>query len=630
MSEVHQKTENDSKTGFSENESNSSIKTKVLAPMSTLRKIGPILWNSAPGWTVIATTLVLLEIVFGLATLYLIKQLIDVLTVANSQAVDSNYLNDVTWAVIYTAAATLGFLLCRSLSGLAREAQGACVADYVDRQMHGSALTADLSFYESPLYFDTLQRARQSGNQRPAQVVSNVLMLLKNLVMLGGITVLLATINIMLLPLLLIAIIPALLVRLHFTRKLYTWRRERTPQERRAGYLDWLITSDIHAKEIRLNQIGPSLRDRYSSIRTRLRAEKLNISTRRTTYETLTGIVSTVVFFSALAYLAWQTTDGGNTLGDLVLFLLVFQRAQNTGQELIGQISRFFEDHLYIGQLFDFLEVKPSISSPENPVPSDPSDTDELRVSNVSFSYPGADKIVLKNIDMRLEPGKVVAIVGANGCGKTTLIKLLCRLYDPTDGNIRVGDVNAREYDLDDYRRQFSVIFQDFSRYHETVDSNIRFGDIRLDAGDPALAEAARQSGADSFIRELPNEYQTLLGRMFDGGVELSIGQWQKIALARAFLRPSRFIILDEPTSAMDPSAEFELFENFRERIGNRAALVISHRLSTIRLADYVYVMDQGSIVEQGTHDQLFEQKGLYFNAFQKQGKYYRMSESVA
>jgi len=441
--------------------------------------------------------------------------------------------------------------------------------------------------------------------------------------------VLLATINIMLLPLLLIAIIPALLVRLHFTRKLYTWRRERTPQERRAGYLDWLITSDIHAKEIRLNQIGPSLRDRYSSIRTRLRAEKLNISTRRTTYETLTGIVSTVVFFSALAYLAWQTTDGGNTLGDLVLFLLVFQRAQNTGQELIGQISRFFEDHLYIGQLFDFLEVKPSISSPENPVPSDPSDTDELRVSNVSFSYPGADKIVLKNIDMRLEPGKVVAIVGANGCGKTTLIKLLCRLYDPTDGNIRVGDVNAREYDLDDYRRQFSVIFQDFSRYHETVDSNIRFGDIRLDAGDPALAEAARQSGADSFIRELPNEYQTLLGRMFDGGVELSIGQWQKIALARAFLRPSRFIILDEPTSAMDPSAEFELFENFRERIGNRAALVISHRLSTIRLADYVYVMDQGSIVEQGTHDQLFEQKGLYFNAFQKQGKYYRMSESV-
>jgi len=597
--------------------------------MATLKKIGPILWNSAPGWTIIATSLALLEIAFGLATLYLIKQLVDTLTSAGTASIDPAFLDTVFRAVAYTALSTLGFLICRSLSGLAREAQGACVADYVDRLMHGKALVADLSFYESPLYFDTLQRARQSGNQRPAQVVANLLMLGKNLVMLAGITFLLITINGLLLPILLLAIIPALFVRLHFTRVTYRWRRERTPLERRAGYLDWLMTSDIHAKEIRLNQIGHSLQDRYSAIRSRLRSEQLRINARRTTYETLTGIISTLVFFAALAYLAWQTTSGTNSLGDLVLFLLVFQRAQSTGQALIGEVSRFVEDHLYIGQLFEFLDVQPEIASPDQKSTAQDAPDVSLVVRNVNFSYPGVEKQVLSNIDFRLDPGKVVAVVGANGCGKTTLIKLLCRLYDPSQGVIEVGGVNAREFDLEEYRRLFSVIFQDYSRYHDTVDSNIRFGDIRLGPGDPALAEAARLSGADAFIQGLPNGYDTLLGRMFEGGVELSLGQWQRIALARAFLRPSRFIILDEPTSALDPNAEYELFENFRERIGNRAAVVISHRLSTIRLADYVYVMDAGEIVEQGTHDELFRMEGVYFNAFQKQGKYYRMPTSI-
>jgi ATP-binding cassette subfamily B protein len=599
------------------------LRQRVVDPFRTLGRILPLLWQSAPGWTLLATVLAVGEIVFGLAVLYLIKQLVDVLSTGNLGSNEAGHLEEVIRAVVQTGLATLGFLVARSLSGLAREAQAGLVADHVDRRMHSSAIAADLAFYESPQYFDTLQRARQSGNQRPAQVVANLLMLLKNLVMMAGITALLVTIHAVLLPILLIAIIPALLVRLHFTRKIYLWRRERTPLERQASYLDWLMTSDIHAKEIRLCQIGPSLQDRYSSIRTRLRNERLRINSRQTTFETLTGSVSTLIFFSALAFLAFETSRGNSSLGDLVLFLLVFQRAQSTGQELISQITRFFEDHLYISQLFEFLELEPGIDSPEEPVVPNGEGSPTLTLKKVSFTYPGADKQVLKDIDMSLESGKIVALVGANGCGKTTLIKLLCRLYDPTTGVIEVAGQDARSLELEAYRQQFSVIFQDYSRFHDTAESNIRFGDIRLHPGDPAIREAARRSGADDLIQELPKGYETLLGRMFEGGVELSLGQWQKIALARAFLRPSRFIILDEPTSAMDPNAESELFRNFKERIGARAALVISHRLSTIRMADYIYVLDGGQIVEQGTHEELMALGGAYHSSFSKQAENY-------
>lgn len=595
----------------------------MVDPFRTLGRILPLLWRSAPGWTIAATVLAVCEIVFGLAVLYLIKQLVDVLSAGELAAIEPGSLDAVVRAVIYTGLATLGFLLARSLSGLAREAQAGLVADHVDRQMHGSAIAADLAFYESPQYFDTLQRARQSGNQRPAQVVANLLMLFKNLVLLAGITALLVTIHALLLPILLIAIIPALLVRMHFTRKLFLWRRDRTPMERQASYLDWLMTSDIHAKEIRLCQIGSDLQDRYSSIRTRLRDERLRINARRTTFETLTGVISTLVFFSALGFLAIETAGGGNSLGDLVLFLLVFQRAQSTGQELIGQISRFFEDHLYISQLFEFLELKPLISSPDKAVFPDSTPPSRLLVRDVSFSYPGAEKQVLKNIDLSLESGKIVALVGANGCGKTTLIKLLCRLYDPTTGAIEVDGQDARCMDLDAYRQQFSVIFQDYSRFHDTAETNIRFGDIRLQPGNPSIRAAARLSGADDLIQDLPRGYETRLGRMFEGGVELSLGQWQKVALARAFLRPSKFIILDEPTSAMDPNAESELFRNFKERIGGRAALVISHRLSTIRMADYIYVLAGGEIIEHGTHDALMALGGSYHSAFSTQARNY-------
>lgn len=601
---------------------------RLVAPLATLQRIFPILWASSPRWTVVATVLMAVEIAFGLAVLFLLKQLVDVVTTMLGSGAPSNGIQAVLWTVAATGFCSLGFLLARGYSGLAREAQGLQVADAIDQEIHYRAVRADLAFYESPRYFDTLQRARQSGSQRPVQVVSNLMMLVKNTLMLAAVVVLLATINWMLLPLLVIAIVPALLVRVHFTRYLYEWQRRRTQMERRAGYLDWLLTSDINAKELRLNQLGDFLRERYVELKKTIRHERMAITKRRTGVEMMVAAVATAAFFSALAYLAWETSEGRNSVGELVLFLLVFQRAQSMGQELVGQLSKLYEDHLYIGLLFEFLDVRPVIAEPDVPKRLPERMREGVSLENVSFRYPGTDVDVLKNVSLSIRPGQVVALVGANGSGKTSLIKLLCRLYDPTSGRITLDGVDAREFSLEEYRREFSVIFQDYGKYADTVRNNIRYGDIRQPEDTSLVEQAGVKSGADAFIQSLDKGYDTALTRMFDEGRELSIGQWQKVALARAFMHQSEVIILDEPTSALDPGAEFDLFANFRERIDHRAALVISHRLSTVRMADYIYVLDGGEIREEGTHDDLIRQGGMYCELFSQQAYHYREVEA--
>jgi ATP-binding cassette subfamily B protein len=285
-----------------------------------------------------------------------------------------------------------------------------------------------------------------------------------------------------------------------------------------------------------------------------------------------------------------------------------------------------YEDHLYLGQLFEFLDVEATLSQPANPLVVPRPMAKGIVIDKVTFQYPGSPKVALKDISLTIAPGQVIALVGANGSGKTTLIKVICRLYDPTQGKIWLDGTDVQQFDLDDYRRVFSVTFQDYAKYSLTVRDNIRFGDISLPKDSPAIPQAAVTSGADEFIRQLRYGYDTQLSRTFDEGEELSIGQWQKIALARAFLKQSQVVVLDEPTSALDANAEYELFQNFRDRIAHRAAIVISHRLSTVRQADYIYVLDRGQIVEEGTHDALMHHNSIYKRMFERQGFYYQNS----
>ena len=601
-----------------------NLLAKLGGPLQALRRILPLLWTSAPRWTVLSAALMAVEIVSGLGVLYLIKRLIDSVQALLGADGAAAGLQPVLLAVALTGACTLVFLVSRSLAGLARETQGMLVAEHVDRLIHERAVAADLAFYESPRYFDTLQRAREAGNQRPAQVVGNLLMLARNLAMLAAVLLLMLSIHWLLLPTLLLAVIPALVVRIRHTRRLYDWRRRRTQMERQAGYLDWLLTSDYHAKEVRLNRLGDHLMRLYAELRRAIRTEHLGLSRRRALLELAAAAFATVAFFGALAFLATQTAAGLLSVGDLVLFLLVFQRAQGTGQEVVQQISTLYEDQLYLGLLFEFLDIRPALAEPAQPVEVPAALSDGLRLEGVSFRYPGTDRDVLTGVNLHLPPGRITALVGANGSGKTTLIKLLCRLYDPTAGRITLDGIDIRSFRLEDYRRVFSVIFQDHSHYASSVRENIRFGDVRLPPDTPRVVEAGVQSGADAFVRELKAGYDTRLTRMFDDGVEISLGQWQKIALARAFVPDSRLVILDEPTSSLDPSAEYELFRDFPQTIGRRAALVISHRLSTIRQSDHIYVLEQGRVREHGTHEQLMATEGPYRDLFSRQAHFYR------
>lgn len=587
------------------------------------RRILALLWQASPRWTLISSLLMGLEILLGIGLLYLLKRLVDVITFSLAEG-EGMQLAPVLLFVGLTAACSVGFMGARALARVAREAQSMEVADHVDGRIHAQAVGLDFSFYESPRYFDTLQRARMAGGARPAQVVTNLMQLGRGLLMLGAITVLLATISWMLLPILLVAVLPALLVRLLFTRELHQWQRRRTQLERRSGYLDTLLTSDFHAKELRLNQLGHFLIEQFRAIRQQIRSEQMRIIQRSSRNEFLAGGFASLVFFLALGVLAWQTAEGANSVGDLVLFLLILQRAQSTGQELVSQASRLYEDHLYMGMLFEFFDVRPRVAEPEAPLALPERPRQGFRVEHLHFAYPNTEREVLRDINLEIRPGQIIALVGGNGSGKTSLIKLLCRLYDPDGGRILLDGTDIRHFESEAYRRQLSVIFQDYGRYADTVRENIRFGDVSSPRDTPLVAEAAEKAGAMEFIQALPRGLDTRLSRMFDDGVDISVGQWQRIALARAFMHRSNLVILDEPTSSMDPGAEFALFENFRERIGERSALIISHRLSTVRMADYIYVLDDGEIREQGTHDELMARAGHYAKLFSMQAYHYR------
>jgi ATP-binding cassette subfamily B protein len=410
--------------------------------------------------------------------------------------------------------------------------------------------------------------------------------------------------------------------RLYFTRKLFDWRMKTAQLERRAGYLDWMLTSNTHAKELRLNRLGDHFSAIYAGLRGQIRDEHLALEQRRLFADLVVAAAGTGIFIVAAGYLTTLAFTGALSIGQVVLFVLLLRRAEASGNEAVSSLSRLVDDHLYLGRLFDFLETKPDIIAKHRD--EAPRLGSGIQLEGVGFRYEGASRPAVERLDLTLKPGQIVALVGQNGSGKTTLIKLLTRLYDPSEGRITLDGRDIRDFDPVRYRSLFSVIFQDFAMYPDTVAENIRYGDVSLPEASDAVQRAACLAGADGFIRELPLGYNTQLSKLFENGHDLSLGQWQRVALARAFFPRAPFIIMDEPTSAVDPAAEFELFENFRERLDGRGALIISHRLSTVRQADYTYVLADGRIQEHGTHDELIARKGAYAHLFSQQAKHYQ------
>ena len=421
-----------------------------------------------------------------------------------------------------------------------------------------------------------------------------------------------------------VAVIAGTAVRLKYTGKMYRWQREQTATERQAGYLNWMLTDISHAKEIRLFDLGPLFIRRFRDLRRKLRQGRLSIARRRSIADFGAQTFATGAIYSVYAYLAYQAIGGKITFGDLAMFYQAFQRVQGSIHGILNNLAGLYEDNLFLSNLYEFLDLKRTVIEPLHAIPVPQPMQRGIVLDHVSFQYPAGTRKVFEDISLTIRPGEVAALVGENGSGKTTLIKLLCRLYDPTGGTITMDGVDLRQFATKALRREIAIIFQDYAHYHLTARENIWFGNIDLPPDHEQVIAAARRAGADDIIRSLPHGYETILGKRFEHGEELSIGEWQKVALARAFMRDAQIIVLDEPTSSMDAKAEYEVFQSFRQLVSGRTAILISHRFSTVRMADRIYVLKQGSVIEGGTHEELIKRQGVYADLFEKQARSYR------
>lgn len=577
-----------------------------------------LVWKSSPKWTLINAALVVAQGLLPLAGLYLMKQIVDAVTAGITAPHKAAGFEPVLFWIILAGGVALLTALTRSLGDLAGETQSQIITDAVSDRLHSQSISIDLQYYEDPRLQDTLHRAQQEAPFRPTRILQGLINIIQNSLSLGGVVVLLLSFNFLLALLILAAALPTGLIRLLFARRAYHFEQELTEQERKAWYYHFLMTDPGPAKEVRLFGLGPLFQTRFRGLRKSLREGRLAFKGQRSWMDFLAQSLATLAVFGSLALIAHRTLQGAISLGSLVIYYQGFQLGLGSFQAVLRGLVGLYEDNLFLSNFYRFLDLRPKVEIPAHPR-TVPSPIREIHFRGVEFHYPGKQLKVLTAIDLTLHPGKIIALVGENGSGKTTLAKLLCRLYDPTEGAITVNGFDLREFDPVAWRKGIGILFQDYTHYYLTAAENIGLGKVEENPTQGEITRAACLSGADPVIQGLPEGYDTVLGTWFEGGQELSTGQWQKIALARTFIREAPVLVLDEPTSSLDPLAEEELFRHFKEVVRDRMGILISHRYSTVRLADRVYVLDQGRIIEEGRPEELVRGGGRYSRLFEGQ-----------
>ncbi|MET4082120.1 ATP-binding cassette subfamily B protein [Pedobacter sp. UYP30] len=589
-------------------------KVKKFRTNLNLKKTFTLVWTAAKGWMIASIVMILVETVLFLGSLYALKLLVD--KISHLNAANPNASSDVIKYVVFAATVSILYGIARAVSTYLIEVQSTKVAHHIDEEIHLKAVSLELSYYENPEYYDILSRAKEAGSDRPNLVITTMLEIAKNLLSLCAIGAIIFSISWFLLPLLVLFLIPTLFVRIFFANKQNVWRIKHTSLERKSSYLSNLITTDISAKEIRAFDLGRYFSNLYNKYKTEVFTTRLKISYSRTWLEMITNSLATVGFFMCIGYISLGAITGRTTVGDILIFLVIFPQSFSLIQYLTSGISILYQNNIFIVSIFELLDLNPPKHNGENLQAITENECFDLEFHNLSFKYPYSKKQTLSNINLKIPKGKIVAVVGLNGAGKSTLIKLLCNLYTPNDGSITLGGKDLKSLNATDYRRYVSPVFQDFSKYNVTIADNIRFGDLKKEYNLQDIKEAAEKSGASEFIDLFPQKYETVMGRIFEDGMEVSIGQWQKIAIARAFFGSAKLLILDEATSALDAIAEKKLLDSFRKNLENRSALVISHRHSAVKHADYIYVLSKGKIVQHGTDKSLLATAGIYSDLF--------------
>ena len=485
------------------------------------------------------------------------------------------------------------------------------------------AASLDLTAYEDPVFYDRLERARVQATDR-LFMIQAIGRLVQQVVATISWSVSIMLFSPWLLLLLVVGVVPAFLGETHFAFLGYAKNFRQTPVRRQLDYLRVLGGSKEAAKELKLFGLKEFLTGRFTRLAGQIYEEDVNLARRKLVAVSFLSVISAAGYYAAYAFVVWRTVTGLFSLGTLTLLATAILEASSNLQQTFSTLSAIGDQALFLTDLIAFFEMRPTIRSKPNALPAPRPIRRGFEFRNVSFSYPGSSRLVLNGLNFQLRPDERVALIGENGEGKTTMVKLMTRLYDPIEGQVLLDGVDLREYDLEDLYREIGVIFQDFMRYEMTARENIAVGRIE-DLGDlPLIQLSAQKSTADEVIGKLDREYEQMLGRRFEGGVDLSGGEWQKVALARAYLRDAQVLILDEPTAALDARSEFEVFQRFAELTAGKMALFISHRFSTVRMADRIVVLEKGRIAEEGSHDQLTHLGGRYAEMFEMQAASYR------
>ena len=599
----------------------------VFGAFSSLPRVLKLVWSTHAVYTFCLGLITVLRGFTPAASAWVTKLVID--SVIDAIPPRTGPVSTVVWLVLLQLIISLAASLLGTLSNIVQQLLQDNVSNRVRLMVMEKANTLDLSFFENPEFYDKLRQAQEQATFRPVTMVSQTFDLARTIITFFSMIFLLLQLAWWVALIALLVPVPAFIADSRFGWIGYQRTRRQSPERRQMSYFENVMTTDTFNKEIKLFNLGDYFVERFRVLAQKFYEENKGILVRRYLINFLWLSISTAANSAIYLYVAIQAVGRVITLGDLTLYTQAAMQVSSTFQQILGGISSTYENNLFVGTLFDFLEYEPKIKPPANPVHINGYDGPEARglsveFRNVTFTYPGKTEPALRNVSFSIGAGEAIALVGRNGAGKTTLVKLLTRLYDPDEGEIWMGGRNIKDYDLAELRGQVGVIFQDYVTYFMSAQANIGVGQLSQIGNVELIRQAAQKSGASAVIEKLPDGYNTMLGRWFNEGTQLSGGEWQKVALARAFIRDARVLVLDEPTSSLDARAEYEVFAQFRELTQGKTAVFISHRFSTVRLADRIFVIEEGELKEEGSHAELMALDGRYAELFNLQADAYR------
>jgi len=605
----------------SEQESTAPFFTRFLGVFVYSRRALELVWTTSRGLTITLAVLTLVAGVLPAVIAYIGKLIVD--GVVAAMAATNPDTSHVLWLIVLEALVVIAVAASQRGISVSQSLLRALLGQRVNVMILEKALTLQLANFEDSEFYDKLTQARREASSRPLSLVNRTFGLVQNAISLTSYAVLLYAFSPWAVVILIGAGLPSFFAEAKFSGDAFRLFRWRSPETRMQMYLETVIAREDGVKEVKLFGLGPRLLQRYRDIFKKLFVEDRRLTLRRDGWGFVLGLLSTSAFYGAYAWIVMTTINGGITLGAMTMYLVLFRQGQTAVSASLSAISGMYEDNLYLSNLYDYLGQ--AVPTRHGEAKHGPDPKSGLEFQNVSFAYPGSTAKALDNVSFKIAPGESLALVGENGSGKTTLIKLLTRLYRPTEGNILLDGLNLQDWDVEALRQRIGVIFQDFGRYQFSVGENIGAGDVRHFDDDDRWATAAETGMAAPFIEDMPEGYNTQLGRWFKGGRELSGGQWQKIALSRAFMRSDAdILVLDEPTAAMDAASEAAIFDHFQSQSDTKMTILISHRFSTVRAADRIIVIHDGKILEQGDHESLLAENGQYASLFRLQAKGYQ------